>query len=212
MTILKRTIFCVGVCAVMARPAFAGPVDMSFSPTAQVANVGANVQINILLSANSGVPESVSALDAILDWDSSLLQLTGVTNAMAGYSWLVEGFLPDPDGINASLGDGNAIYTGLGQLAAPAFAPPAPASLIVTTLEFTALAPTAGTLVRFVPSMGVFGQTQIFAGFVANTPVTGDISGTALVSIIPEPASMWMIILGGYALCRRTSRARRVTS
>ncbi len=211
MTILKRVIFCVGVCAVLTRPAHAGPVDMSFSPTAQVANVGANVQINILLSANSGVPESVSALDAILDWDSSLLQLTGVTNAMAGYSWLVEGFLPDPDGINASLGDGNAIYTGLGQLAAPAFAPPAPASLIVTTLEFTALAPTAGTLVRFVPTMGVFGQTQIFAGFVANTPVTGDISGTALVSIVPEPASMWMIILGGYAICRRAFRVRRIT-
>ncbi|MBI5764234.1 MAG: hypothetical protein HZA51_11985 [Planctomycetes bacterium] len=212
MTMFKRVMLCVGVVGVFAGPAFAGPVDMSFSPTAQVANVGANVQINILLSSNSGVPESVSALDAILDWDSSLLQLTGVTNAMAGYSWLVEGFLPDPDGINANLGDGNAIYTGLGQLAAPAFAPPAPATLIVTTLEFTALAPTPGTLVRFVPAMGIFGQTQIFAGFVANTPVTGDISGTALVTIVPEPASVWTIILGVCAVCRRIRPARRITS
>lgn len=195
-------------------PARAGLVNMNFLPSAQVVNVGATVSIDILLQADGGAAESVSALDAILDWDPTLLQLNGVNNAAAGYAWLAEGFLPDPDGINASLTDGNAIYTALGQLAAPAFAPPSPGALVVTTLEFTALAETAGTLVRFVPNMGTFGSTQIFAGFVPNSPITGDISSTALVTIIPEPANIVFLLLAIQSAIVRRGRtsAHRGTS
>ncbi|GJQ28059.1 MAG: hypothetical protein HBSAPP02_30910 [Phycisphaerae bacterium] len=193
---MKMRQIAIAAAAVFAAvPARAGMVNMNFLPSAQVVNVGATVSIDILLQADGIAAESVSALDAILDWDPTLLQLNGVNNAAAGYAWLAEGFLPDPDGINASLTDGNAIYTALGQLASPAFAPPPPGSLVVTTLEFTALAETAGTLVRFVPNMGMFGSTQIYAGFVPNTPITGDISSTALVTIIPEPASVACLLL-----------------
>ncbi len=203
----KRAIVLILAVAFAAVPARAGLVNMHFLPAAQVVNVGSVVSIDILLQADGGVAESVSALDAILDWDPLLLQLNGINNASAGYAWLAEGFLPDPDGINSNLTDGDAIYTALGQLAAPAFAPPAPGSLIVTTVEFTALAETPGTLVRFRPTLGTFGRTQTFAGFVPNSPNTGDISSEALVTIVPEPAAIWLLVLAAPLTARRKRRS-----
>jgi hypothetical protein len=54
--------------------------------------------------------------------------------------------------------------------------------LIVTTLRFTALAPTDRTNVVLIPDVGVFGQTRVLLG---PADITGDISSIASVTILP---------------------------
>jgi hypothetical protein len=156
----------------------------------------------LVASTDSITVETISALDAILDWDPGFLSLQGVSNP--GGQWLSSAFLPDPDGINADLTDGEALYTALAAGSPPSH-PFVPPDLVVTTIEFIALAETAGTIVQLTPSAGDFGHTRVFGAGTQND-ITGDISGTATVVIIPEPTSAVVLGIGVLFLNRRHRR------
>lgn len=157
--------------------ALATPVDLEFNPIIQQSIVGNQVTIQII--ARSSASQCINGMDMILIWDPTYLQLTGTSQAGAGYNWLIAGFLPDPDGLNTDITDGEALFTALASPGSPAFA--VPGGLVVTTLLFDAVAPTAGTTVEFAATRGAFGRTQVLCG----GNVTGDISSVATVSILP---------------------------
>ena len=69
-------------------------VDLPMSPEFQLTSVGEIVTIDLMAVADS--TQSIAAIDAILSWDPTQLNLIGVVD---GHSWFVSGFLPDPDGI-----------------------------------------------------------------------------------------------------------------
>src|SRR5690606_3978981 len=124
--------------------------------------------------------------------DPSKLELLGFTNVGAGYTaWLASGFFADPDNINQGppgpgsvpFNDGNAKWTGLAGVGNPAMVPPPP-GIVLTTIRFRALAPTSGTIVQYIPQLGTFGFTEVYAGMPANFNCTGDVSGTSTVRII----------------------------
>jgi len=126
-------------------PAEAALVDLSFYPPAQTVNVGETVEIHLIAtSTDPSVPVDVGAIDAIINWEAAYLGTISYTSANAGYAWMYQGFFTNPDGLNANLADGDAMYTALSQVALPAYAP-GPPGLLVTTFQFTALAETPGT-------------------------------------------------------------------
>ena len=169
----------------LAPQATAQLADLKFFPMETTVEVGDHVDIQIVVIASSLTDVDFSAIDAVLDYDPNFLLLLSNDDTLAAEAWFASAFLPDPDGINTDITDGDAIYTALAAPGPPAVAPPGGA--IVTTLRFVALQSTPLTTLSFAPTMGVYGETQVFAYGTPGAVVTGDISGVAKIHIVPEP-------------------------
>ena len=173
--------------ALLAPRVAAQQVDLVFSPAQSIVQVGDTVEVQLVAFASGVSPVSYAAIDALLDWDPQHLLLVGVDDSLAAQPWLVSSFLLDPDGINASLADGDALYTALCQPGTPAVAPPAGA--VVTTFQFVALLETPNTPITLTPALGVYGQTAVYDYDTPGATLTGDISSSGLVRIVPEPTA-----------------------
>ncbi|UCC31966.1 MAG: hypothetical protein JSU86_06740, partial [Phycisphaerales bacterium] len=145
---------------------------------------GETVEIELYVVSETGTDQPISAISVIFTWDSSRLELQGnVDNGP--YSWLVSGFPDDSglDGLNDTFLDGNALYEAL---VLPAPNPPAVATadgLLVTTLQFRALA--SGT--AQVEIIGAFGQstkTTVVDGETFGLDITGQLGPPVPVDII----------------------------
>jgi hypothetical protein len=169
-----------------AAPAMAA-VDLLLTPTTQTKAITQTVEVTLSAQWDGTPGQQFSAVDAILVWDPTKLQFLNADASTAGYSWLIADFLPDPDGINTSTSDGEALYTVLALPGSPATAPAAPGQLIITKFRFKALTGTPGTVVFLKPSEGAFGRTRVL-GPTAGSEVTGNISSTATVTIV-QPCS-----------------------
>ena len=152
----------------------AGNVDLVLGPGYQSAAVGATVEVSLTASA---LPPStdITAIDAILSWDPAQLQFIEADTSGSPYAWFQAGFFPDPDGINADVFDGEALYTLLGQITTPASVPP---DLEGVVFRFQVI---SSGVVSLKASSGVFGLTRVL-GTGINNNVTGDISAIACVA------------------------------
>ncbi len=149
-----------------------GQVNLPLTPPSQFAPAGSFITVD--LHAEAAIPQAVAAIDAILSWNPAELQL--ITPVASTYPWFIAGFLPDPDGINANVLDGTALYTALAPPATPLMLPP---NIIVASFKFKVL---TGGNVTLLPSLGTFGKTRV----VSTTPgleITGVISGPVCVGI-----------------------------
>ena len=149
-----------------------GQVDLPLAPQSQFAPAGTIVTVD--LRAEAGSAASVAAIDAILSWNPAELQFIGPLPG--SFTWFISGFLPDPDGINADVTDGSALYTALAPLATPLVLPP---DIVVASFQFKIL---TGGHVTLLPSLGTFGKTRV----VSTTPgveITGAISGPVCIGI-----------------------------
>ena len=184
---LSLAVALAGTSAALApRAAAQNLVDLTWTPATQNAGVDNVVEIRLVVASDGATDQPFSGLDAIVDWDPALLELLGFDNTGAGYAWFLSGFLPDPDGINLDLTDGDALFTALAQATLPAQAP-AGGGLTVTTLRFKTLAATSGTAVRFTPALGQFGLTRVLDFYQPGLVITGDISSTATVVVPGGP-------------------------
>ncbi len=179
--------------------ASAAMVDLSFDPASQVAYLDDIVEVDFWASSDGDTAQLFATIEAIFDWDPAFLEFLGVDDTDAGYAFLPDHFLPDPDGINADLTDGDALFVALAPGGQEAAAPPT--GLMVTTLQFRALAETDGTVVSMLPSLGDDGLTRVRR--LDGSDVTGAINSTATVTILPEPASLAGVALLLMALRRR---------
>jgi hypothetical protein len=159
-----------------------GLVDLTYSPALASAAVGDVIEIQLLASAAGSAPANIGSLDALIQYDASALTLIGSDQTAATYSWFIMGFLPDPDGINADIGDGEALFSALAQPTLPATTV-APGSLTITTLRFQAIAPSPGAIISIGAMAGAFGDTMVTDFFVAGLDITGDFSSTTTISI-----------------------------
>ena len=86
------------------------------------------------------------------------------------------------------------MYVANAMFGSPALA--TPAGTLLTTLRFTASAPTGLTPLNLLASAGnPVGQTIMFDGTIPNTSVTGTLTGGA-VQIVPAPASAFAVLAG----------------
>lgn len=149
----------------------AAQVDLPLDPPTQFVSAGSIVSVT--LRATSTDPEQIAAVDAILSWDPAQLAFQGAT---PGPGWFITGFLPDPDGINLDIFDGEALYTVLSTPGTPKVTPPA---AVVASFAFKVLA--TGE-VSLPATSGAFGKTRV----VSATPgleITGEISDPACFGI-----------------------------
>ena len=159
-------------------------VDLSFAPASQSVPVGTIIDVDLVGSSNGPVTQAFGGVDALLDWDPTVLALVGNDDSMAAAAWFVSGFLTDPDGINADQTDGDALYTALSPITTPALA--APTGSTITTLRFQTLAPTASTTIRLTPMLGSFGKSRVLAFSPPGSEITGSVAGLATVEITPS--------------------------
>jgi hypothetical protein len=167
--------------------AVANEVDISLQlVTNQPVNVGDVVRIDLVLTSNKGAPQAFDALGAVLAWDDTKLQLIDNDQQFDSSSGLYfSGFLPDADLINESPEpltpmDGDAYFQAftVGQTFS---APVPPDGFIATSFLFEALAPSTGTPVQLVPTMGIFGETRVL---LFGQDITGDIGGPVTIGIV----------------------------
>lgn len=163
-----------------------GIADLTLEPVQSAVQVGDVFDVVLVATSQGANLAQIGALDAVLVYDPLVLTLVGSDSSSAPYAWFVADFLPDPDGINANLGDGDALFTALAQITTAAVAPQAP-GLHVTTLKFQALAPSAGTGIAFAPNLGAFGTTQVLDFNTPGLNITGDISSVATIVVDAPP-------------------------
>lgn len=166
-------------------------VNLDLRPDYQIATVGSTVYLTLYAVSDSASNQSIGAMDVIINWDPTKLQLVGFTNAGNGYSWFQSGFLL-PGGLNASTSDGDAVWTAFAQPTGPAYA--TPSGLWVTRFAFQALTTTSSTPVLIPQSEGSQSST-VYDGVVPNTDVTGSLESGAVVEIVPAtyPATAFTI-------------------
>ena len=171
-------------------------VNIESRPGAQTVCLDETVDIALYLVSDSEVDQSVGALEVILLWDPTSLELLGKTDD-GPYQWLASSFPDDSalDGLNAPFdgpapfvpdNDGGAFYVAWAQFAPspPAYA--TPEGLLVTTFHFRAFTPAVARL-DIPATFGKFTATRVYDGFVPGLEVTGEILDQAQVTIHCPP-------------------------
>jgi hypothetical protein len=201
MTTIQRTgQWSLVLLAALAAPAF-GDINLEF----RVNNpweVGDTVPVGLYAVADSPAPQSFSAIRLIFAWDPIYLDLLGRSQAGA-VALLSSGFPSSSWGLNEVVPpqDGDGLYQALANFGQPVWVNQS--GVLVTTLQFQALAPTGGTLVDMWTSGGTPAiNTLVVDGQVPGLDVTGTLTGR-MVEIIPEPVSAVLLLAGAAVLRRR---------
>lgn len=159
-------------------PALGGAsVDMTLSPTPQTVYTGCVAEVDLVLSSGTAAP--IAAVDALLSWDPAKLELIQAVPSGAG--WFLAAFLNDPDGINADVLDGQALFTALVNPASPLVVAP---QLVVATFQFRVLEDGA---VGLTPALGAFGKSRVI-GTTPGDDLTGSLSIPVSISALDVPA------------------------
>jgi len=175
-------------------------ISLDFRPVSQIVGVGDPVDIDVFAVSDDADDHPLSAADIAFTWEIGYLQLLGVDNSGAVPGSSAFFTVGDPYALNEAMppADGDGLLTFFAPLLAAIDA--TPAGTYLTTLEFSALAETAGTDVTMidVPGGGYGTPTVVWDGTpgMANHDVTGSI-GAATVIIVPEPAALVLLTMGG---------------
>lgn len=169
-------------------------------------DVGQTVAVRIELS--SAEPAWLGAAEILFAWDPAVLRLAGTSSA--GAVSLMTSGLPrlDPYGLNESAlpTDGDAMYLALAPLGQPVEIGQEGHGVLLTTLLFEALAPTAAgqpAQISLLTGAGSPpGHTRLLDGLVANREITGTLTGAA-VTIVPAPTAFAAAMVGPLACSRR---------
>ncbi len=167
--------------AVWGTPQALSAVDLELRPVPDTAPIGRYV--NVGLYAVSDDDTLFSAMDVVLTWDSTLLELHSVTKDSPDDWDFLFGFMPDPllDGLNDSLLDGDAWFQAASFTTATATAD----GLLVATFRFSTLADTPFTDIVIEDALGDYSTTQVLKPGSGNNDVTGTL-GSASVTVLSE--------------------------
>ena len=160
--------------SVTANPASA-EVDLSLRPTEAFAKVGEPFIVELVATSTIGSDEAIASMSVILTWDADVFVSINALQA-PGVSWMVLGFLPEPDGINTFTNDGDVILTGLAQLGNNVQA--SADGTVIARLEFVALHRMASTSISIPSEIGNLGETLVTAAPGENK--VGQLEGTSL--------------------------------
>lgn len=188
----------------LASAAAFAEINLEFRPLGQTVSIGATVQIGLFAVSDTPAPQSFSAVQTVVAWDPAYLGLLGVDDT-GGVGWLSSGFpTPEPYGLNESNppGDGDGIWLALNSPGSPNVA--TAAGTLLTTFEFEALAETPSTDVLVLSGGGSPNvNTAVFDAVIPNFNILGEIGEAAKVTIVPEPATVGLAVLGLAVMMRR---------
>ncbi len=181
---IRRTAAVLVIVLAAAAPAAADGVDLFFVPDEQTTCLGAVLDIQFVVASDGPNVQAFDAVDAVLSWDPAALQLLGSDQDDAEATFLLAGFLNDPDGVNTDLGDGDAIFTALGRPQSELLAPPAPGDLIITTFSFEVLSDAGPASLQLLAAIGVFGHSRALLDGIEVTGALGQ--STVMFSCPPD--------------------------
>lgn len=190
-----------------------GGIDLRFEPEVPVVNVGETVRVRLVATPTAPGVTGIQALQTVFAWDVARLRLTGWTDSAAA-PFTARGFFADGSGVNEAAvpADGSAMFVLLGPLGPAGIPLPTSGGLLVTTLNFQALAPTLPgmTVIDLRSSFGetALARTVVFGAPGPNNDVTGQLTAAA-VTIIPGPATA---VVGLLAVGVAGRRGRRATT
>lgn len=161
-------------------PRASAVVNLVLAPATQNVAAGTPVDVGLLAVSDDDTDNVFTALDVVLSWDPTLLELREVLDN-GSHSWnFMFGLLPDPgDGLNDSLLDGDALF----QAASFSQATATAEGILIATFRFTAVADTPLTSIVIEPMRGEHSESRVLRPGAVN--VTGSL-GTANVTITSE--------------------------
>jgi len=174
-------------------------VDLMWAPTAQTVNVGDTVNVELWAFPSETV--LFNGVQAIVTWDTAYLDLVG--NVDPQYPpppdpsiWSTSFPYGDSFGLNELYPlpqDGNGLW--VGEVACGETLPADPTGLLLTTIQFEALAETPATDVAMLPELQLPGFPRARSKFLVGTyDVLDQVGGPCVVTIVPEPASVLALL------------------
>ena len=191
-----------------AEPA-AGNINLELRPTPQSVFVGNMVSVGLYAVSDTPAAQTLSTVEVIVNWNTAFLSLVGANNAGSPMTGFTPGFGADPYGFNTSLTDGDAIWVGGAPFGSPVSA--TAAGTFLTTLNFTALAPTAPSTLIGLPTTdtpntgGITYSTTVIHGSIPGFNIVGSLSGATITINVPSPGAM-LALLGGLVFGRPRRR------
>ncbi|HPP73549.1 MAG TPA: hypothetical protein PLU88_00275 [Armatimonadota bacterium] len=175
LLLLAAVVLCIGV------PASAA-VDLEWRPEYQVVHMDDPVSVSLYASSYTDWP--ISALDAVILYNSPYLHFYNLTYDEAAYNWLQSGFFwPSPDNINDELSDGDMFFTAWCRLGIPAIV--GSDGLFITRFHFYAQSdPFPFQAQLTIPSVYGSAKTRVFDGIIPNRDIKGSL-GTAKILVVP---------------------------
>lgn len=148
-------------------------INLEFRPASQNVNFNCDIRVGLYAVSDSGNVQVFSAVQAIITWDISKIQLIGIDNTGTP-PWLASGFLANPYHLNDSLTDGDAMWIGLSPLGAANAIPATTSGTLLTTFRFQPLASTPATAINIAARGGnPVGSTIVYDGSIPNSIATG---------------------------------------
>ncbi|MBT8487174.1 MAG: hypothetical protein HKO59_13465 [Phycisphaerales bacterium] len=169
-----------GVVCFAAATAAHADINLHLRSTVLTVDVGETFDVFIVAVSDSDVPQSLSAVDTIIGWDPTWLELVSADAASAGDAI----FADDPFGINEASppADGDALLTYLAPFGSPIDA--MPAGTAIARITFRGVATTELTPLDILDTAGdPPGSTRVFDGTVPGLDVLGIVKGTAVTVI-----------------------------
>ena len=159
----------------LSAPSVFGGVNIEWRAEYSSAVVGDTLEIDLYAVADSPEPQSMAGLSVIMEWDPTVLELTGYVDT-SPYAWLAVGFPDDSglDGVNNDLTDGQAYLQALRGL------PPEPApvateeGLLVATLVFDAVGADYCEAIETPLTVGLHTETVVIDGVLPGVDILGN--------------------------------------